>query len=116
MTDPADLNQLHHIVSLQGATIGRHEEVLQDLLEGLHSLTECHDQGFKAIMEQISELAHRQHVMSETSQPPSNLPTSGGLVPQEPRLPPPERAGRSFPNALSYSNSNPLHSCRTVQG
>lgn len=57
MTDPADLDQLHHAVSLQGATIGRHHELLQGLLEGLSSLTESHDHGLKAIMEQIRELA-----------------------------------------------------------
>ena len=39
-----------YTVSLQGATIGRHEELLLDLLEGLRSLTERHDQWFKAIM------------------------------------------------------------------
>ena len=80
MTDPTDLDQLHHIVSLQGATIGRHEELFQELLEGLRSLMECHDQGFKAIMEKIHEVDHRQHATSETSQPPTNLYTSGGLV------------------------------------
>ena len=66
MTDTADLDQLRHAVSLQGAAIGRHEELLQDLLEGLHSLTEHHGKGFKAIMEQIRELAHRQPTTSES--------------------------------------------------
>ena len=55
MTDPADLDLLRHAVSLQGATIGRNEELLQGLLEGLSSLTEGHDYGLKAIMEQIRE-------------------------------------------------------------
>ena len=96
MTDPVDLDQLCHAVSLQGVSIGRHEELLLDLLDGLRSLTERHNQGFKAIMEQISELAHRQPATSETSQPPSNLSTiSGEFVqptpaPREPRLPPSE--------------------------
>ena len=51
MTAPADLDQLCHAVSLQGATLRSHEELLLALLEGLRSLTECHDQGFKAIKE-----------------------------------------------------------------
>ncbi|XP_071017048.1 prolyl 3-hydroxylase 1-like isoform X2 [Oncorhynchus clarkii lewisi] len=41
---------------------------------------ERQDQGFKAIMEQICELAHRQQATSETSQPPSNLSTTSGFV------------------------------------
>ena len=76
MTDPADLHQLCHTVSLQGATIRRHEELVQGLLEGLRSLTECHDQGLKAIMEKIRELAQRLPATSEKSQSPSNFPLS----------------------------------------
>ena len=44
-------------------------------------------------MEQIRELAHRQHATFETSQPPSNLSTTSGFVqrtptPRESHLPP----------------------------
>jgi hypothetical protein len=49
---------------LDSPSIGSHEELLLDLLEGLCSLAEHHYQGFKAIMEQISELAHRQPSIS----------------------------------------------------
>ena len=78
MTDSAELNQLRHTVSLQGATIGRHEELLLDLLEGLRSLTERHDQ---AIMEQIRELAHRWSTNTENPQPLRNyFPVSGEFV------------------------------------
>ena len=55
MTDPADLDQLRQAVSLQGATIGRHEELLQGRLEGLSSLTEGPDYGLKAILVQFWE-------------------------------------------------------------
>lgn len=99
MTDPADLDSIQHAVSLQGATIGRHEELLQDLLEGLNSLTEHHDQGFKGTMELIKELTHRLSAIPENPQSP--FPFSGELVqptpvPQEPCLPPPERHSGNF--------------------
>nr|XP_046210762.1 protein LDOC1-like [Oncorhynchus gorbuscha] len=38
MTDPADSDQLHNAVSQQGATIGRHKELLHCLMEGLFTL------------------------------------------------------------------------------
>jgi hypothetical protein len=53
MTDPADSDQLHNTVSLQGATIGRHEKLLQCLLEGHHTLAECHDQAINTLLEQF---------------------------------------------------------------
>ena len=76
MTDPADLNLHHHAVSLQGATIGRHEELLQSLLEGFSSLMEHHEHGLKAIMEQVRELAQRLSATSEKPQSPSNFSLS----------------------------------------
>ena len=96
MTESADLDQLRHTVSLQGANIKREEELLQNLMEGFRSLAEHHDQGFKALTEQFRELARKQHATSETSQPLSNFPTSGGFVqptpaPRGPLLPPSEQ-------------------------
>ena len=75
MADPADLDQLRNTVSLHGATIGRHEELLQNLMEGLHTLAERHDQGFKSLLEQFRGLSIRKHVTTETSQMLSNPPT-----------------------------------------
>jgi hypothetical protein len=73
MADPADFDQLHHAVSLQGSTIRRHEELLQGLLERLSFLMERHNHGIKAIMEHIRELAQRLPVTSEKPQSPSNF-------------------------------------------
>jgi ABC-type transporter Mla subunit MlaD len=64
MTYPADLDQL----SQQGATIGRHQELLQGLLEGLSSLKERNDHELKAIMEKVMELAQRLSATSEKLQ------------------------------------------------
>ena len=94
MTDPADLDQLLHAVSLQGATIGRPQELLLGLLGGLRSLTERHNHGLKVIMEQIRELAQRLPPTSgKTPIIQYFSPLCGKFVqpipaPREPRLPP----------------------------
>ena len=87
MTDPADSAQLHNTVSLQGATIGKHEELLQNRIEGLHNLEECHDHMFNSLLEQAT---------METSRALSDLATSNASPQPTPasrelRLPPPER-------------------------
>jgi hypothetical protein len=61
MTDTANSDELRYTVSLHGATIGRNEELLQNLLEGLHILAECHDEDFNSLLEQLSGLSIRQH-------------------------------------------------------
>jgi hypothetical protein len=93
MTNPADSDQLHNTVSLHGATIGRHVELLQNLMEGLHTLAERHDQGFKSLLKQFHGLSIRQHATTETSRTLSNHPTSRDFVQptsasREPHLPP----------------------------
>jgi hypothetical protein len=93
MTDPADSDKLHNTVSLQGATIGRHEELLHNLVEGLHILAERHDHAFHALLEQFCGLSTRQQATTVTFQTPSNPSTSGASlqptpVSRESRLPP----------------------------
>ena len=95
MTDPADSDQLRNAVCLQGATIGRHEELLQNLMEGFHILEEQHDQGFNSLLEQFCRLSVKQQGTTENSQKLGN-PTTSGAFPQttlasrKPCLPPPE--------------------------
>lgn len=96
MTDPADSDQLHNTVSMHGATIGRQEELLQNLIEGNNTLVGSHDQGFKTLLEQFYGLSIKQHATTETSRTHSNPPPSGDFVQptsasREPRLLPPER-------------------------
>jgi hypothetical protein len=69
VTDPADSDQLHKAVSLQEATIGQHEELLQCLMEGLHTLTEHHDQVFDTLLEQFHRFLTGQRVTLVISQP-----------------------------------------------
>ncbi|KAM9416128.1 LOW QUALITY PROTEIN: SH2 domain-containing adapter protein E-like [Salvelinus alpinus] len=57
MTDPADLDQLRNVVSSQGVTIGRHEELLQSLMEGFQTLAECQDRAFNTLLEQFRKLS-----------------------------------------------------------
>ena len=66
MTDPADSDQLCNTVSSQGATIGRHEEILHYLMEGFHTLVEHH--AISAMLEQFRWLSIRQQATTETSQ------------------------------------------------
>ena len=53
MTDPADSDQLHTAVSSQGATIGRHKELLRGLMEGFQTLAERHDHALNTLLEQF---------------------------------------------------------------
>jgi hypothetical protein len=69
MTDPADLDQLHNAISSQGATIGRHEELFPDLMEGIHTLVERHDGALNILLEQFRGLAGRQPTTTVTLQP-----------------------------------------------
>ena len=90
MIDPADSDRLRNAVSLQGATIEKHEELLQSLMEGLHTLSGRHDQGFKMLLEQFRGPSIRQHSTTEASRTLSNSPASDHFVPtlpsREPRL------------------------------
>lgn len=83
MTDPADSDQLHNAVSQQEA-IGRHKELMQCLMEGLHTLAECHDQAFNTLLEQFRVFPTTQQATPVIPQTLSNLP--GLSLPVLPRL------------------------------
>ena len=50
MTGPADPDQLRNSISSQGASIGRHEELLRGLLEGVQTLAERHDRALAMLL------------------------------------------------------------------
>ena len=96
MTDPADSYQLRNAISSQGATVGRHKELLQGLLDGFQTLAECHDCALNTLQEQFPGLSVRQPAMAVAFQPPSNTAVSSAslqatLASRDPCLPPPER-------------------------
>ena len=57
MTDRADLGQLRNTISSQGASIGRHAELLCGLMEGVQTLAKRHDQALDMLREQFRGLA-----------------------------------------------------------
>ena len=89
MTDPADSDQLHNAVSLQGATIGRHEELLQCLMEGLHTWAERHDQNAIPWMPHWAA-GHTNNLPAYPSVPRTLFTSSGALR-------------RRFQNLLGFS-------------
>ena len=96
MTAPADSNQLRNTISSQGATIGRHEELLRGLMEGFQTLAELHDRALNTFLEQFRGLSVRQSTTTITYQHLSNPAVSRAaspatLISWEPRLPPSER-------------------------
>ena len=95
MTDPADSDQLRNTVSSLGATIGKHEELLQVLIEGFQTLAECQDRAFNTLLEQFLGLSVRQPTTNVTLQTVNYAATScvspqSTLASQEPCLPSPE--------------------------
>ena len=72
MTDPADLDQLCNAISSQGALIGRHEELLCGLMEGVQDVAESHNLALNALREQFHGMPTRQPTTTVTSQPLSN--------------------------------------------
>ena len=51
MTAPADPGQLSNAISSQGASSGRHEEVLLGLMEEVQTLAERHDRALDMLLE-----------------------------------------------------------------
>ena len=56
MTDPADLDQLRYAISSQGATTGRHEELLRGIMEGFQATADRHDQALDMLREHVHGL------------------------------------------------------------
>ncbi|XP_071210165.1 uncharacterized protein [Salvelinus alpinus] len=102
MTEPADSDQLCNTVSSQGATIGRHKELLHNLMEGFHTLAEYHDDAVSALLELLRGLSIRQPATTETSQTLSN-PTTSVASPQP-----------GFPRILITSSGAILFQCSLI--
>jgi hypothetical protein len=104
MTGPADLDQLPNAVSSQGATIGRHENLLHGLMEGFQAVVERHDLALDALREQFCGLPTRQPTMTVTSQPLYNSAGSSTVTPvsREPHLPPPERYNGDYRSCQAF--------------
>ena len=56
MTDPADSDQLRNAISSQGATTGRHEELLRGLMVGFQTLAERYDCTLNTLLEKFRGL------------------------------------------------------------
>lgn len=98
MTDPAEPDSLRNAVALQGAAIGRHEDILQRVMEGLQSLSDHHDRTYQSLMEQFRGMSMGQSTTAGLTPAPDQggLAASAALpvtntAPREPNLPPPER-------------------------
>ena len=95
MTDPADPGQLHNAISTQGATIGKHKELLRGLVEGVQTLAKCHERALDSLLEQFHRFYGRPPTMVVTPQLLSDSAASSAVSSvtppsREPPLPPPE--------------------------
>lgn len=68
MTNTADSGQLRNAVCSQGATIGRHKELLYGLMEGFQTFAERQDHAFNTLLEQFRGLSVRQPATTVTPQ------------------------------------------------